>query len=168
MNTNTNPNPRSIRVVLRLRTLAPHGINKTQTEIIDQLQWFEADDRIAELDIDVWGGSIASNRTADRDPSRVGEMITEFEQWADEHDCTLRPAFEQRNARTTGEERVVLPLLCLAIYDANSQTVQAVYPHVNGEDVYTIHDGIEELELLLARSEGSPGQTNEDMAPPRP
>lgn len=158
-------NPRSVRVVLRLRTLAPHGISKTQTEIIDRLQWLEADDRIAELDIDVWGGSIGSNRTAGRDPSHVREMVTEFERWADEHDCTLRPAFERRSTRTTGEERLVLPLLCLAVYD--TKTVQAVYPHVDSGDVYTIHDGVEGLELLLSRSKESPSQTG-DAAPSRP
>ncbi len=30
----------------------------------------------------------------------------------------------------------------------NGERLQAVYPHMDGEEVYTIHDGIEALESL--------------------
>lgn len=56
MRTNSPP----VDVVLRPRTLVPHGICETQTEILDRLQQLEADDRIDELDVDVWGASIGS------------------------------------------------------------------------------------------------------------
>lgn len=162
MNVNSSP----VRAVLRLRALAPHGINGTQTGIIDRLQQLEADGRIDELDIGVWGRSIGINRAAERDPSGVRETVFEFEQWANEHGCTLRPAFERRNDHVAGEGRVVLPLICLAIY--TEEAVQAVYPHVDGERVYTIHDGVKVLEAMTAGSEGSSVQTKEETAAPRP
>lgn len=149
------PNPRPIRAVLRLRTLAPHGINETQTEVIDRLQRLEADGRIAGFDVDVWGASMGIARSADRNPSDVHEVVTEFERWADDQDCTLRPAFERRSARVPEETRVVLPLLCLAVYEA--EAVRAVYPHVNGEEVHTIHDGVDALESMSSRDEGASG-----------
>jgi hypothetical protein len=65
-----------------------------------------------------------------------------------------------------GDGRVVLPLLCLAVYEA--KTVRAVYPHVDGENVYTIHDGIEALESRFMEGEGSSDQANEGAAPLRP
>lgn len=160
-----NTNPGAVRAVLRLRSLAPHGINGTQTAIIDRLRRIEADGRIAELDVDVWGGSIGIHRTADQDPAGVHETVAEFERWADDHGRTLRPALERHEQATDGG-RTVLPLLCLAVYDAG--TVRAVYPHVDGEDVYTIHDGVAMLESATSGGEASPGSTTEEPTFPLP
>lgn len=162
MNTNSTP----VCVVLRLRTLAPHGIGEIQTAIVDRLRRLEADGRIAELDVDVWGTSAGIAPRADPDPAGVHETVAEFERWANDHDCTLRPAFERRSARAHGETRVVLPLLCLAVYDA--ETVRAVYPHVDGGDAYTIHDGVAMLESTTSGDEASPDSTNEEPMFPHP
>lgn len=156
------PNPRPIRAVLRLRTLAPHGINETQTEVIDRLRRLEEDGRIAGLDVDVWGASMGLARSADRSSSDVHEAVTEFERWADDQGCTLRPAFERRSARASEETRVVLPLLCLAVYEA--EAIRAVYPHVDGEDVHTIHDGVDALESTT--SEDTSGLADGETTPP--
>lgn len=158
------PNPRPVRTVLWLRTLAPHGINETQTEVIDRLRQLEADGRIAGLDVGVWGASMGVARSADRNLSDVHDVVTEFERWADDQDCTLRPAFERRSARVPEETRVVLPLLCLAVYEA--EAIRAVYPHVNGEDVHTIHDGVDALESMTSRDEGMSGWADGETTPP--
>lgn len=103
-------------------------------------------------------------RSADRNPSDGYEVVTEFERWAADRDCTLRPAFERRSARVPEETRLMLPLLCLAVYEA--EAIRAVYPHVNGEDVHTIHDGVDALESMTSRDEGMSDWADEETTPP--
>lgn len=144
------PNPRPLHAVLRLRTLAPHGINETQIEVVGRLRRLEADGRIADLDVDVWGASMGMIHTTDRGLSGVRETVAEFERWADENDRTLRPAFGRRTVHGSEETRAVLPLLCLAVYRAGE--LRAVYPHVEDETVHTIHDGLDALESAASRT----------------
>lgn len=106
----------SIRAVLRLRTLGPSGLNPPQTEIVDRLRTLTEDGPIDDLDVDVWGASMGIARTVDRDPVGTSETVAEFEQWATEQGCTLRPAFDRRSVESenTSErrnERVVTPLI---------------------------------------------------------
>jgi hypothetical protein len=142
-----------VRVVLRLRTLVPQGISPIQSDVIDRLQTLGDEGSISELDVDVWGSSMGINVPADRDPIRTRETVAEFEQWADRQDCTLRPAFDRRSTESTdsNEDTLILPLLCLAVYD--EETVQAVYPHTDSEEVHTIHDGLDALESMVAGNE---------------
>lgn len=161
----------SVRAVLRVRTLAPYGFSETQTEIMDRLQTLREDGPITELDIDVWGATMGADRSDDSAVSPERQRVAEFEQWATDHDCTLRPAFDRRTSSSLLEQDdpkqiIVLPLICLGIYE--ERTVQAVYPHVDREEVYTIHDGVEALESMRKRSEDTPTdpiQTEEGLRP---
>lgn len=144
----------SLRTVLRLRTLVPTGINPVQRDVIDQLQQLQNKGVITELDIDIWGSSMGMTFSGNRDPTGTRQLISEFERWADEHDCTLRPAFAQSGAKSSNSgdeierqtEYAVLPLLCLAIY--GDTTVQAVYPHMRSDGIRTIHDGVAALDSM--------------------
>lgn len=141
----------SIRLVLRLRTLGPSGLNPPQTEVIDRLRELTEDGPIDDLDVDVWGTAMEVTQTADRDPMGTRETVAEFERWADVHGCTLRPAFDWRSVESedAGERRsgrVVTPLITLAVYD--EERLRAVYPHVDDDEVHTIHDGVEALESV--------------------
>lgn len=155
----------SPRVVLRLRTLVPSGISPVQSEIIDQLQKLEAEGIVTELDIDVWGSSMGINAPHDNDPIGTQQLLSEFERWADEHDCTLRPAFGRSNVNSTADgatengEYTILPLLCLAIHDG--ATIQAIYPHLTPDDVHTIHDGIAALESMRQDRDQMEVESNE-------
>lgn len=137
----------TVRAVLRLRTMGPSGLNPPQTEIIDRLQTLSEDGPITDLDVDVWGASIGITQTDDRNPVHIREMVAEFEEWASERECTLRPAFEWRSAEPGDEGkrrgRIVTPLITLAVY--TGEELQAVYPHVDGDELDTVHDGVESL-----------------------
>ncbi|WP_336365459.1 HTH domain-containing protein [Halalkalicoccus salilacus] len=137
----------SVRVVLRLRTLGPAGLNPPQTEVLDHLQTLTEEGLIDELDVDVWGGAMGITHTEERDPVDIRETVAEYKQWADAHGCTLRPAFEWHSAESEGERRgqIVTPLITLAVY--NGEDLQAVYPHID-EEVNTIHDGVKVLESM--------------------
>lgn len=143
----------TVRAVLRLRTLGPSGLNPPQVEAVEHLRALaeDGDGSIDDLDVDVWGASMGVARTEGRDPGRERESVAEYERWADEHGCTLRPAFDRRSAGSTDDgtgprDRVVTPLLVLAVYVDGE--LRAVYPHVDGDDVRTIHDGLEALESM--------------------
>lgn len=157
-----------VRAVLRLRSQAPSGVNGTQTEIIDRLDTLFETGRIAAFDIDVWGTSMGINVPEGRDPGDVRETVAEFEQWAADHDCTLRPAFDRRSTGLIGDdeesqgESLVLPVLCLAVYDG--ETIEAVYPHDDGEDVRTIHNGVNALESMATADEHSGDERRDEPA----
>ena len=170
---NTEP----VRAVLRLRTLGPSGLNPPQVEVVDRLQTLSESENspITELDVDVWGTSMGITQTADRDREDIRELVTEFTQWADTHGYTLQPAFEWRSAdsETDGERQhgqIVTPLITLAVYNETGERLQAVYPHVDGDQVHTIHEGVEVLESMpgLGDTEQSQDEQNEHKDPAVP
>jgi hypothetical protein len=140
-----------VRAVVRLRTLGPSGLNPPQTEVVDRLRTLAEDGPIVELDVGVWDGPVGITQTEHRDSEGTRETVAEFERWADEQGCTLRPAFERHAVESTndGEGRIVTPLITLAVYDEGR--LRAVYPHIGGEDVRTIHDGVEALESMVGK-----------------
>ena len=162
-------NDDSIRVVLRLRTLGPSGLNPPQTEVLGRLRTLAEDGPIADLDVDVWGASMGITQTTDRDPEDVRETVAAFRRWATEQGCTLRPAFDWRSGesedgRGGSNGRIITPLITLAVYD--EERLRAVYPHVDGDDVRTIHDGVEALESMTRDAEPSENDRNERLAVP--
>ena len=100
------------------------------------------DDSIAELDVDMWGSSMGITQTKHRNPVDMSDTVAEFRQWADMNGYTLQPAFEWRSAGSAdaGERQIVTPLITLALY--RGERLEAVYPHVDGNEVNTIHDGV--------------------------
>ena len=82
-----------LRAVVRLRTIGPSGLNPPQTEFVERLQTFSEAGLIDELNADVWDGSMGITQPDNRDPEETYERIARFNQWADDHGYTLRPAF---------------------------------------------------------------------------
>lgn len=159
-----------VRTVVRVRTLGPTGLNPPQIEAIDRLQTLADGSLIDELDIDVWGTSMGTTHD-NRNPAGTRERVAEFEQWATEKGYTLRPAFDWRSTEPAGDgesqrREIVTPLITLAIYTASAEDLQAVYPHVEGEDVCTIHDGIKTLESMAGNTEQSGDEQREQATVP--
>jgi hypothetical protein len=169
----------SVQVVLRLRTLGPSGLNPPQTEIIDRLQTLSEEGLIADLDTDVWGASMGVTQTDERDLVDTRETVAEYKQWADEQGSTLRPAFDwdATEGENSGEEpsgRIVTPLITLAVY--TQEGLQEVHPHIDGDEVNTIRDGVGALESMAepdpgdadAEHEQSEDETRDDLRAPLP
>lgn len=161
----------AVQAVLRLRTLGPSGLNPPQTEVLDRLQQLtqSEESQVTNLDIDVWDGSGGITRTDDHGTRDTREKVAEFTRWADEHGCTLRPAFDWRSTETTdaGHERqqVVTPLITLAVYDGGR--LQAVYPHVDDGVVRTVHDGLDGLESTIGKGDAEqPDDERRERAAP--
>ena len=125
-----------------------------QTEVINRLETLTEDGLIDDLDIDIWGPSMGITQPDERDPAAIHETerVTEFKQWAEKHGYTLQPAFEWRSTESGEDEetQVVTPLITLAVY--SGEDLQAVYPHVDDEDVWTVDDGVE---AFISRAGGT-------------
>ena len=137
-----------IQAVVRLRTLGPSGLNPPQIEVIDRLQTLTENGPLDDLDVGMWGPSMESTQTEHRDPLDTRETVAEFKRWADAYGYTLQPAFDWHSSGSTetGDGQIVTPLLTLAVY--KGERLKVVYPHVDGDEVHTIHDGVEALESM--------------------
>lgn len=160
----------AVRAVVRVRTLAPSGLNPVQIEVIDRLQTLTEDGPIVELDVDVWGATMGTTQDG-RDPAGTHETVAEFEQWAIEQGYTLQPAFDWRVDESADDgasqrREIVTPLITLAVYNDTEETLQTVYPYVDGEEVYTIHDGVEALESIANDAEQSTDEQHEQAPVP--
>lgn len=138
----------SSHAAVRLRVPTPDDISEVQNDLIGRLQQLVADGLLTHIDIAVWGPAIEATPPDPTDPSSAREMFLEFDHWARSHGYTLAPAFYRRTAGSLVDEYhpeiIMCPLICLGIY--KGETVDAVYPYSDGDRVYTIHDGIKELE----------------------
>lgn len=108
----------------------------------------------------------------DRGQSDTLAAFEAFEAWADRTDVDLAPAFDRRTRSPllseATHEVVVFPVVCLALYDAND--LRAVFPCVDGDDVYTVQDCLDALsdgttEDLLAAIDGAPVRTPTAIEP---
>lgn len=160
----------SVRAVLRLRTLGPSGLNPPQTKVINRLQTLTEDPNgpLDDLDIGMWGPSMGLTQIEHLDPISTRDTVAEFIHWADAHGYTLQPAFEWHSADSakTGNSQIVTPLLTLAVY--NGGRLQVVYPYVDGDDVYTIHDGVEALESMAGPREAEQPDDEQNKRENRP
>lgn len=165
-NQQTDMHTERLHAVVRLREPISDEIRETQTGLIERLHQLVAAGMLTHIDIAVWGPSIAANPAHPTDPSPRRETYLEFDQWARNHEYTLTPAFYRRTAGSLVDdvhsEVIMCPLICLGIYEG--QTVQTVYPYSDGETVYTIHDGLTELESALNEHHSSP-VTSEPLEP---
>ena len=107
-----------------------------------------------------------------RDPAELHDRVVEFEQWATEQGCTLQPAFQWRPAGFEDDDddprkyrTILTPLITLAIYDTSEQELAAVYPHVDGEEVQTIHDGIKAVESIESEQSTNDEKDESRVAP---
>lgn len=153
----------SVQGVLRLRTLGPSGLNPPQIEVIDRLQTLtEEDGPLDDLDVGMWGPSMGSTQPEHRDPLSTRETVAEFKRWADAYGYTLQPAFDwpSSGSTETGDGQIVTPLLTLAVY--TGERLKVVYPHVDGDEVHTIHDGVEALESMAVP--GDAEQANDEQS----
>ncbi|MEM4782352.1 MAG: hypothetical protein QXG03_12445 [Halalkalicoccus sp.] len=142
-------NPYRAEVVVR--SLAPHGVNDRQRTIIQQVERCRERGVLTDVDVEVWGREIG----ADPDVRTVAhDRYDAIETWADNRGYTLAPGFGRQHRESIvdddPEEVISFPLICLVVYAVDERSreeaVRAVFPCSDGEETYTIVDGIEALE----------------------
>lgn len=136
---------RHYRAELFVRSAAPSGVADLQRRLCDRLERLVDDGVLESIECEIWGRSIPAEGDS---KTSVREKYDEFVEWAVSHDRSLAPAFSVRETGTLASEethRVVsVPMLCLAVYERDD--LQAVYPCLDDEEVYTVEDGIRALE----------------------
>lgn len=135
------------RAELRLRELAPRGVDGTKERLVGRLEALANADALDSYSIDTWGADAVLEGTDDPLSRRLREPYDELEDWAEEHGRSLESGFLRREQGSIVDEEsrevVSFPLFSLVVYD--DAGIEAVYPHRNGDQVYTIRDGLERL-----------------------
>lgn len=130
------------RATLFVRASAPGPARDRQEECLDRLRRLEAAGRLS-LSVETWESEVPM----DGPVGSARDRYAEFTRWASDREAVLTPFFEvrERTSLVDSERREVLslPVLCLAVYDGDD--LRAVYPHADGEDVYSVPDGIDAL-----------------------
>lgn len=113
---------------------------------VETLQASAADGQIDELVLRSWPEQVTrSPESPERD---VLERFESFRSWADSAGVEVQPPFETRTRKSmvSGAETdlLVLPLICVALYDEAGGLV-GVYPHSADGETYTVEDAIARL-----------------------
>ncbi|WP_323190722.1 HTH domain-containing protein [Halostella sp. PRR32] len=125
-----------------------YGTHNRQQSMVRRLQELDEEDYISDFDVEIWGKrlDLDGDDWSHHATETAREKFRTFESWADEHDCSLEPAFTRRTSRIDPNEEpteiVELPIMCLAVYDDGLRTL---LPCSDGDDIYTVDDGIAAL-----------------------
>lgn len=102
---------------------------------------------LAGFDVSTWPKRVPHDGDDDADAA-VRDRYLAFTAWAVEQGVRLTPFFDTREcySMATGErgEWVVLPALCLAVYEDGD--LAAVYPHADGDTYRSVQSGLRSLE----------------------
>jgi hypothetical protein len=109
------------------------GTHDRVTEAIDRTRALEASGQVERCSVATWDKQVVlgdgKSGRSDRGRETL-EKIEAFESWAAGRNASLYPFFEERTRRsllTDGAETVVvLPVLCLAVYEG--ERLEAVFP----------------------------------------
>ncbi len=112
-----------------------------RTEIIDRLSSLQSAGHIAGFAVETWPDEVAVSEHTRH--SRVVETYERFRSWADDAGVSISPPFDRRTVTTLvgrSEEVLTLPVLCLAVYEAD---LCGVYPCADGEETLTVTDFVD-------------------------
>ncbi|PGF14179.1 hypothetical protein CP556_24465 [Natrinema sp. CBA1119] len=151
----------SIQIDCYVRSTVPAPLIKTINTIIDRLLYLCENGSIADCHVTCWPPETVNTNVPTRD-----ELIAQFESWAEQHECSLKPAFHRKQITPSLPglndpcERVRVPVVALALYEADtdgeadSKTLQGVIPYTEetsegGKRTHTV----EELLSTVERAE---------------
>ncbi|WP_265110639.1 HTH domain-containing protein [Halosolutus halophilus] len=136
-----------LRVTVWMRGFAPTPDQRT---LLDRLKGLRQEGALADVSLRIWGRQIAASPSVidGDDVERIRNRISEFESWASRNGYSLEPAFKRcEQTSMVSDERtevVVLPTICLALYDADR--LVGVFPCSDSDRTTTVHDCVIRLE----------------------
>lgn len=136
-------------VELWVRGQSPCCVHDAPEETYDRLRRLRGSGAIDSFAIHQWSDAGRTPRTRGvKHTATCHGKVAEFEDWATERGYTLQPGFQVREVKPmigdSVRRKLVSPVQCLAIYDDDA--LAAVFPHADGEDSYTVADGLRQLE----------------------
>lgn len=139
----------SLTVELFVRVSVVEEIDDRIAKVVDKLRTLETAGILDEFCVRAWHRSIPMNLQFVEHAAGIDVLAKydEFSTWAADNGCSLSPFFDHRLSKES--EHLVLPIMCLSIYGRNDR-LEAVYPHANGDETYSVEDG---LNALAARND---------------
>ncbi|WP_129112818.1 HTH domain-containing protein [Halegenticoccus tardaugens] len=136
-------------VTLFVRTKPACGVEGYKRRVLERLTALRREGKLADYDVELWEKAIPCEGPIEECDAldSVHRRIERFERWAERHDASIDGAFRRREIHSaiTDETYSVLslPTLCLAAYEDDE--LRAVYPHVDGDETYSVLDFLEAL-----------------------
>lgn len=117
-------------------------------EIISTARTYEEEGLLTEAAVEFWPTEI--RLTDETEETDIVRSYRQFQTWADDEGVSLEPAFTRRKRTSmvsdTSETVLVLPVLCLAVY--NSGELVSVAPHTTETSQYTVVDALADISSL--------------------
>jgi len=126
------------------------GTCQQQDGVLEQLQSFERQGHLDEVDVTVWGKSICpESSAAQTDPGRrILEYIDEFTTWGARVESNAELPFEEKQVSSSildeQYQRIVLPQVCLGVY-AGEQLELVLPCEIDGE-YYSVTEFLSAIE----------------------
>lgn len=162
---NTIDRAENIQVDCYVRSGVPAPVAETINALTERLQQLCDHGPISDFQVSQWPSEHHGvTKTDEMRPTR-DELVAEFEQWAEQHDYTLEPAFRRDEVPSSPlglgsnetHERVRVPFIAVALYEADTETgldteaLRGVVPYTEGSDTvedrtYTVQEWLSALE----------------------
>lgn len=117
-------------------------------DTISTVRTYDQEGLLTECTVEFWPDEI--RLTADTEETDVRTHYRQFQAWAESEGVSLEPAFARRERTTLvsddSDTVLVLPLLCLAIYDDGE--LVSVAPHTDGTTPYTVMDALADIQSI--------------------
>jgi len=123
-----------------------------RTETLNRLTGLHSGDDIDDFEVETWPNEVVLD-----DKDGHATLVTTFrmfEEWAAERGVSVRPPFEVRTAGSlvgNSQEVLVLPALCLAVYD---ESLAGVFPCTDGTTTWTVPEYLDAYEAAEDRPPG--------------
>lgn len=136
--------PPDLSAVLYVR--ADTQVPTRRDAVIDRLTELRRTAHLSGFEVHLWPKTVSL--TAHSHDGEFFDVFSTFEEWADRHGVEIRPPFDVHTVRSTitgeSDERLVLPELCLIVYEADS--LAGVYPCHDRNEALTVGDALEAIE----------------------
>lgn len=137
------------RVELYARGSLSEVAGKRRDQVATRLNELASTGHISQVEIHNWTKKVPLDAE-----SRERTLYEQFSEWADAVGVELRPYFHTRTCYSMDSgakgERLVLPVLCLAVY--RDETLQSVYPHTANDGPRSVMDCLRSIESARQRA----------------
>ncbi|WP_254525182.1 HTH domain-containing protein [Natrinema caseinilyticum] len=116
----------SIRIDCFVRSNVPPSVSEQIQALVDRLRTLRDHGLIDDVRVSRWPPQRSMTEEAG---STCNDLVAEFEQWAERNGYSLEPGFRRREVppsplglTSDSRERVRVPLVALALYEADAET----------------------------------------------
>ncbi|MFT4923386.1 MAG: hypothetical protein ACI8XM_002612 [Haloarculaceae archaeon] len=142
--------------------------------IQERLQALSETSLVAQIEVKRWPPKHDAEIETVEAASERDRQVSEFERWAQQHDCTLEPAFQRRHLSSSvlgpdePREEICVPTVTLALYEEDEATPHGVVPYTTEqgteiERIYTVDDWLTAAEQT-ATTATTGSDPNQDLA----